>query len=97
MFVAMDPYTGEVKALIGGRDFGDSKFNRATQARRQPGSVFKPFVFTAAIASGIPASHTILDAPINVDMPDGTVWSPRNFGQRLQRGDHACATRSGGR
>jgi penicillin-binding protein 1A len=79
MFIAMDPNTGEVKAFIGGRDFGDSKFNRATQARRQPGSVFKPFVFTAAVGSGIPVSRTILDAPVNVDLPDGTVWSPRNY------------------
>jgi penicillin-binding protein 1A len=78
-FVAMDPVTGEVKALVGGRDFAESKFNRVTQARRQPGSVFKPFVFTAAIGSGIPVSRTILDAPINVDLPDGTVWSPRNY------------------
>jgi penicillin-binding protein 1A len=78
-FVAMDPLTGEVKALVGGRDFGESKFNRATQARRQPGSVFKPFVFTAAVGSGVPVSRTILDAPVNVDLPDGTVWSPRNY------------------
>jgi penicillin-binding protein 1A len=78
-FIAMDPATGEVKALIGGRDFGESKFNRATQAHRQPGSVFKPFVFTAAVGSGVPVSRTILDAPINVDLPDGTVWSPRNY------------------
>ncbi len=83
MFVALDPATGEVKALIGGRDYDDSKFNRATQARRQPGSVFKPFVYTAAIAGGIPASRTVLDAPVNVDLPDGTVWSPRNFGGRF--------------
>ncbi|MFP4623600.1 MAG: penicillin-binding protein 1A [Gemmatimonadota bacterium] len=80
VFIALDPQTGEVKALIGGRDFDDSKFNRATQARRQPGSVFKPFVYTAAIASGIPASRTVLDAPVNVDMPDGSVWSPKNYG-----------------
>ncbi len=79
MFVAIDPENGDVKAMIGGRDFHDSRFNRATQARRQPGSVFKPFVYTAAIASGIPASRVILDAPINVDMPDGTTWSPRNY------------------
>jgi membrane carboxypeptidase/penicillin-binding protein len=78
-FIAMDPATGEVKALIGGRDFDESKFNRATQARRQPGSVFKPFVFTAAVGSGVPVSRTILDAPVNVDLPDGTVWSPRNY------------------
>ena len=79
MFVALEPETGDVVAMVGGRDFQHSKFNRATQARRQPGSVFKPFVYTAGIASGIPASRTILDAPVNVDMPDGTVWSPRNY------------------
>ena len=79
MFIALDPATGDVKAMIGGRDFDHSKFNRATQARRQPGSVFKPFVYTAAIASGIPATRVMLDAPINVDLPDGTTWSPRNY------------------
>ena len=77
--IAIDPATGDVKAMIGGRDFQDSKFNRATQARRQPGSVFKPFVFTAAVASGIPASRVMLDAPLNLTMPDGTRWSPRNY------------------
>ncbi len=79
MFIALDPESGDVLAMIGGRDFGDSKFNRATQARRQPGSVFKPFVYTAAVASGIPVSRAYLDAPVNVDMPDGTMWSPRNY------------------
>ena len=80
LFIAMDPATGDIKALIGGRDFDDSKFNRATQARRQPGSIFKPFVYTAAIASGIPASHTITDAPVNLYLPpDSTRWSPRNY------------------
>jgi membrane carboxypeptidase/penicillin-binding protein len=57
MFIAMDPATGEVRALVGGRDFADSKFNRATQALRQPGSTFKPFVYYAAINSGMPASQ----------------------------------------
>ncbi|MFO7893611.1 MAG: PBP1A family penicillin-binding protein [Longimicrobiales bacterium] len=79
MFVALDPESGDVLAMIGGRDFTDSKFNRATQARRQPGSIFKPFVYTAAVASGIPVSRVYLDAPVNVDMPDGTMWSPRNY------------------
>src|SRR5690606_29524968 len=77
---ALDPHTGEVKALIGGRDFQDSKFNRATQAMRQPGSVFKPFVYTAAIASRIPASQIIIDAPIMIPQPDSTEWKPRNYG-----------------
>ena len=80
MLVAIDPDSGNILAMIGGRDFADSKFNRATQALRQPGSVFKPFVYTAAIASGIPASHVVLDAPVNIYLPpDNTRWSPRNY------------------
>lgn len=81
MFIAMEAGTGEIRALIGGRDFNDSKFNRATQARRQPGSVFKPFVYGAAISSRIPASHIIYDAPLMIDQPDGSFWAPRNFGE----------------
>ena len=76
MMIVMEPATGEVRAMVGGRDFDDSKFNRATQALRQPGSVFKPFVFQAAISSGIPASHVILDSPIMMEQVDGSVWSP---------------------
>jgi penicillin-binding protein 1A len=79
MFVAMDPATGEIRALVGGRDFNDSKFNRATQALRQPGSTFKPFVYYAAIHSGMPASQILYDAPVMIDMPDGSVYSPRNY------------------
>jgi 1A family penicillin-binding protein len=78
-FIAMDATTGEVRALIGGRDFRASKFNRATQALRQPGSVFKAFTYTAAVASGLPASTVMYDAPLMIDMPDGTVYSPRNY------------------
>lgn len=79
LFIALDPATGDVRALIGGRDFEDSKFNRATQALRQPGSGFKPFAYTAALASGIPASHVVVDAPVVLPQPDGTRWRPRNF------------------
>jgi penicillin-binding protein 1A len=78
-FVALDPATGDVRALIGGRDFEDSKFNRATQALRQAGSTFKPFVYAAAIASGVPASHVMYDAPLDIPMDDGSVYSPRNY------------------
>jgi penicillin-binding protein 1A len=78
-FVALDAATGQVRALVGGRDFRASKFNRATQALRQPGSVFKAFTYTAAIASGIPASHVMHDAPLMIDLPDGNVYSPRNY------------------
>jgi 1A family penicillin-binding protein len=79
VFIALDPNTGEVRALIGGRDFEDSKFNRAVQARRQPGSAFKLFPYTAAIASGVPASHVIFDSPVFYEEWDGTTWSPKNF------------------
>lgn len=79
VFIALDPDNGNVLALVGGRDFEDSEFNRATQARRQPGSGFKPFVYTAAIASGMPASEVILDTPVEFPQPDGSVWSPKNF------------------
>jgi penicillin-binding protein 1A len=79
MFIALDPATGEIRAMIGGRDFEDSKFNRATQALRQPGSTFKPFVYAAAIASGIPASHVIYDSPVMLEMPDSTIYSPKNY------------------
>jgi len=79
MFIALDAETGDVRALIGGRDFDDSEFNRATQALRQPGSVFKPFVYTAAINSGIPASDVIYDAPYYLENLGGEPYSPRNF------------------
>ncbi len=79
MFVAVDPRNGDVLAMVGGRDFEDSEWNRATQARRQPGSAFKPFVYTAAIENGIPASEVIYDTPIEFPQPDSSIWSPRNF------------------
>ncbi len=79
IFIAVDPENGDVLALVGGRDFEDSEFNRAVQAQRQPGSGFKPFVYTAAIASGIPASEVILDTPVEFPQPDGSIWSPKNF------------------
>jgi len=79
VFIATDPSTGAIRALIGGRDFKDSKFNRATQALRQPGSVFKPFVLATAIASGIPVSHVLVDEPFAMEQVDGTLWTPKNF------------------
>lgn len=79
-FIAMDPRTGDVRALIGGRDYEDSEFNRATQARRQPGSVFKGFVYTAALANGIPASEIIYDTSVEFVMSDSTIYAPKNFG-----------------
>jgi penicillin-binding protein 1A len=77
--VALDLETGSIRAMVGGRSFEESKFNRITQARRQPGSTFKPFVYAAAIAGGIPASHVIYDVPFAMREADGTWWSPDNF------------------
>ena len=83
MFIAIEPRTGNVLAMVGGRDFEESEYNRAVQAARQAGSGFKPFVYTAAIESGIPASEVIYDTPIEYPQPDGTIWSPRNFTGRF--------------
>ncbi|MEQ8329150.1 MAG: PBP1A family penicillin-binding protein [Longimicrobiales bacterium] len=83
-FIALDPGTGHVKALVGGRDFEQSKFDRARLARRQAGSSFKPFVYTSAIASGIPASHIVVDAPVVYPQVSGEDWRPSNFGEEFK-------------
>jgi penicillin-binding protein 1A len=80
--ICMDTATGDVKAAVGGRDFRESQFHRAIQARRQPGSSFKPFVYTAAMDSGFTQASVINDIPVEYD-DMGTVWSPKNYG-----GDH---------
>jgi len=80
-FLCMDAKTGAVTAMVGGRDFKKSEFNRATQSKRQPGSSFKPFIYTAAFDKGMTPSTRILDAPIvyeNRSSPDG-FWKPKNF------------------
>lgn len=78
MFVALDPSTGDVLALEGGRDFRESEFDRATQARRQPGSAFKPFVYAAALAQGMPPTTILADTPLVLPRGDGTSWAPTN-------------------
>ena len=75
--VFMDPRTGDVRALIGGRDYHDSQFNRAFSANRQMASTFKPFVFAAAIAAGYPSSLRLSDQPLRM-VVGGKVWSPEN-------------------
>jgi penicillin-binding protein 1A len=79
--VAMDPNDGAVKALVGGFDFTRNKFNHATQAYRQPGSSFKPFIYSAALEKGFTAATIINDAPLVVDASEtGSVpWEPKNF------------------
>ncbi|HYV97962.1 MAG TPA: PBP1A family penicillin-binding protein, partial [Gemmatimonadaceae bacterium] len=78
-FIALDPRTGAVRALVGGRDFDDSKFNRATQAVRQPGSTFKPIVYSTAIRAGRPPTYILDDAPLTMLQLDGTEWAPQNY------------------
>ncbi|MCF7885064.1 MAG: PBP1A family penicillin-binding protein [Candidatus Marinimicrobia bacterium] len=77
--VAIDPKTGEIKAMIGGRDYKLSKFNRATQATRQPGSAFKPIVYSTAIENGFRVTKKVLNQPVVLHMSDGTRWDPRNY------------------
>jgi penicillin-binding protein 1A len=80
--VALDPRTGYVRAMIGGYDFRTSQFNRVWQAHRQPGSAFKPFTYTVALMRGIPPTRTLLDAPIEFPLPNGTVWKPENYDKK---------------
>jgi len=81
-FMAMDVNTGRVLAMQGGFSYQDSTFNRATQATRQPGSSFKPFVYAAALDSGYSPATIVIDAPIEVDTPQG-IWRPRNSSSKF--------------
>src|SRR6185436_4789130 len=77
--VAMDPRTGYVRALIGGRDWNQSNFNRAVQAQRQPGSAFKPFVYVAAMDNGFHPTDVIVDEPISFPGGNGELYQPMNY------------------
>ena len=81
--VAMDPRTGRVLAMVGGFSFAESEFNRATQALRQPGSSFKPIVYSAALDNGYTPASVVLDAPIEIINGDGSVWRPENYAQEF--------------
>lgn len=85
-FVAIDPRSGAVRAMVGGRDFGDSKFNRAVQALRQPGSTFKPIVYAAAIHEGFSPATVVDDSPISMDQLSGETWTPQNYDLKFQGG-----------
>ncbi|GAA5107111.1 penicillin-binding protein 1A [Bartonella jaculi] len=78
--VAMEPHTGRVLAMVGGFSFAASEFNRATQAYRQPGSAFKPFVYAAALDNGYTPASVILDGPIEIRQFNGEIWQPKNYG-----------------
>ena len=82
--VVMDPYTGRVLAISGGFSFKRSEFNRATQAKRQPGSAFKPFIYALALENKFTPSTLILDAPIVLDQGvDLKLWKPENYGKKF--------------
>tara|TARA_A100000164_G_scaffold74109_1_gene62336 strand:+ start:193 stop:2544 length:2352 start_codon:yes stop_codon:yes gene_type:complete len=82
--IVMDPHTGRVFALSGGFDFNESNFNRVYQAKRQPGSSFKPFVYIAALENGLQPNSLILDAPFVLDQGKGRAkWKPENYGKKF--------------
>jgi penicillin-binding protein 1A len=76
--VSMEPFSGEVRALIGGRDYSESAFNRAVNGMRQPGSSFKPFVYATAIERGIAPNAIVADTAIAIPLPNKTVYKPKN-------------------
>lgn len=78
--VALDPRTGDIRALVGGRRYLRGAFNRALNARRQPGSAFKPFVYAAALSSGYTPATLVDDSPVLVDQGNGDIWRPANYG-----------------
>ena len=77
--VAMDPNDGQILAMIGGRDFEKSKWNRAVQSKRQPGSTFKPIVYTAAVDNGYSPCFELLNQPVVLYLPNGDRWAPHNY------------------
>jgi penicillin-binding protein 1A len=82
--VALDPHTGRVLAMTGGWSYEGSEFNRATQAKRQPGSAFKPFVYLTAMENGLNPSTLVLDAPIVIEQGVGLpLWKPENYSQEF--------------
>lgn len=80
-FVVVDPHNGKIKAMVGGRNYRTFKYglNHVTQIQRQPGSAFKPFVYTVALDNGYPVCYEVLNQPVTIPMPDGTRWAPENF------------------
>ncbi|MDC3042063.1 PBP1A family penicillin-binding protein [Candidatus Pelagibacter sp.] len=82
--IVMDPFTGRVLALSGGFSFKQSEFNRATQAKRQPGSAFKPFVYALALENNFTPTSLVLDAPLVLDQGDDLkMWKPENYGKKF--------------
>jgi penicillin-binding protein 1A len=91
--VAMDPHTGRVLAVVGGFSFHISQFDRAMQARRQPGSSFKPFVYATAIENGYKPTSIVLDAPIEIEQgPGQDIWRPENYEKEKSGGPSTLRT-----
>src|SRR5918996_2096729 len=83
--VTIEPHTGYVRAMVGGYDFFRSEFNRAVQAHRQPGSAFKPFIYIAALESGLTAATRVEDAPVSYAVgPNGQAWKPENYDRKFR-------------
>src|SRR5258708_29238228 len=91
-FVALDPKTGSVLAMIGGRDYAESQMNRVTDAQRQPGSVFKPFVYAAALESGMSPLRMFKDAPQEFTYDRKFQYRPANYGGGVLMADGAIRT-----
>ncbi len=82
--VMIDPKNGHILALVGGRDFNESNFNRAVQAARQPGSAFKPFIYAAAMDNGYTPTEMILDTPVSFRAGNGLEWAPQNYDHKFR-------------
>ncbi len=82
--LALEPQTGYIRAMVGGYDFFKSEFNRAVQARRQPGSAFKPFVYMAALESGQTPASVVDDSPIQYPLAGGKIWKPDNYDRKFR-------------
>lgn len=82
--VAIDPSTGHIQAMVGGRDFNQSQFNRAWQAVRQPGSSFKPIIYAAALERGYGSADLLEDAPVTYKVDNNKTWKPENFSKRYR-------------
>jgi penicillin-binding protein 1A len=82
--VSVDPRTGGIRSMVGGTDFAKNQFNRVTQAKRQPGSTFKPIVYTTAVAGGISPNKSYLDAPFEIGLDEGGNYKPKNAGKNFK-------------